>query len=211
MLKAEPRTRLAAILTATLLFGLLIVPLASVTVTAGLQAWQFRAYDSYRTSSALVELSKAHEVPEGIVMPNMARLKPRDCDLDVDSLPDWIEGNDRFWAGWGPHDAYTKLQILLSIHDDRLNGRWAIRTRYIADHTSDFERRFLIGCISGTLVAPVCFARTKALLAAADEAAVPPDIRLRSSDLGRWGDKVLCAVAKGLSAAKPSASSQQRD
>lgn len=203
MMKRKYSFRSAAVSVGAFLFLLFVLPLVVVAFVAGLQAWQLRDHKDYLSAVAMVAYFDAQDPPQGIAMSSIARAKPRDCDFDVDSLPDWKKGDGRLWAGWGPQDAYIKLEILLRRYGDLSNGRSAVRARYIADHVSDFERRFLIGCASGTLFAPVCFSRIAALTKSADEADLPPDLRIRSSDLAKWRDKTLCAFAKGASTTKP--------
>jgi hypothetical protein len=98
MIRTNLVARRTATLIAILLAALSIVPLVSVVVTAGWQAWRLSAHDSDRTSTALIAMVEAQNPPEGVTMHSMASLTLPECDTRVDQMPDWTEGEDRFWA-----------------------------------------------------------------------------------------------------------------
>ncbi|WP_132911320.1 hypothetical protein [Sphingomonas sp. BK235] len=186
-----------------LLLGLTVAPIASIVLVAGLQTWWLRGHENDRTSSALIEVMESHQPGQGLILSNYQAARRRKCDIASEKLPDWIENNKTFWSGWGPQDAYMKLDALLSVRNEKVNGRDAVRLRYIQNKTSNFERRFLVGCISSTFAAHVCETRIKSLIEAANNSARLPDQKLRFSEFEAWQEKVLCAFAKGLSASRP--------
>ena len=181
-----------------------LVPLMGVTTVACWDTWHRSGRSESSSSSLLLSVIEARQPEEGIVLANISRRTIADCDIDVDKLPRWTEGgNEGLWTYWGPTEALLVTSKMLDTGVAHMSGRPAVRFRYIDDNTSDFERRFLLGCMTATVAAPLCAAKVKAMIAAADGQRAPADQQRRALDQRRWMDKTLCVLAKGLAEAKP--------
>ncbi len=98
--------------------------------------------------------------------------------------------------------AYSAL-LWLSGNQKATRDRWLgldLEQRLV-DRTTEFDRRFLVGCMNGTVLAPICHARASSLVKAADEAKISAQMDQRLQKLEKWDLQTICTFMRGAKSA----------
>ena len=118
----------------------------------------------------------------------------RRCGVEPDALGRGDE-NAVNMGPWSPSSARSLLSAQLQSEQDR----WSRGTidYCLAQTTTEFERRFLVGCIQATVFAPVCRMRAEKIVGAAQEKGPLPDALRRMDWYGNWNAQTMYLFVHG--------------
>lgn len=173
----------------------LFVPLAGAALIAAITA--IHVGDDPRSAALLVQTLEARQ-PYSIRMYSMISLDDlyRDCGVKEKELGDSPANfNQPQFSIWNPHDAEIVLSAILGNWEQRQGD--GARDRYINRHTTEFSRRFLLGCMDATDFAGICARHVSALVEEYNRNGPQGWERKHFDRIAAWNVKTMCAFLHG--------------
>ncbi len=191
------RNRIAAWVALALAI-LLFAPLLSVALVAATVSMRVGEDPTLRSADLLIQTAEAREPYQLPPLPKMIEPDDQypDCEVKFSDLGDHPERSalGRF-DGWNPREAFFVLNADLRARPVRDED--AARARYLATRTSEFSRRFLIGCMDATMLAGFCAAYIERLVEPFAAEGPQGEDEAQIERIRAWNGKTMCAFMRG--------------